>query len=211
MTDEKKSVKVTVEHVPNAEVRIFHVNRKICNKSIVHKEGISELMSETREIGEVGTQILQQMFQQVDGLEEVFVKYYSVSIKISRMFDWQKIEMQVINLMISIIEEYEKKSVTSTIQDILDIDKAELLKEVEVLLPIVRQVADVMYSIPLTMEGIVDGKRKLQGIIENLPQVKYLANALQRAKEATEAVIDGTMPLAKFTGRVINAKRELNC
>ncbi len=93
--------RIKIETVPNPDIRVYHVTTEISRYSIhnfwrpLHRDSSEKYLEE---VGEIGTQLLNEVFA-LPGVNEVFIKPYELSVTKAGAFDWEDIEPGIIEAL----------------------------------------------------------------------------------------------------------------
>lgn len=92
------SLRIGIESPPNPQVRVFHINRKISDMHIlsftfpINDKADKENLEV---IGETGQSIVKRL-NEIEGINEIYVKAYGISVEKAPMFDWSSLEPQIV-------------------------------------------------------------------------------------------------------------------
>lgn len=100
-----KDIKIIIEKVPNEQIKVFNVNKRISDKSITLFDGINTIETEGSKIGELGKKIISRLFE-IEGVEHVFLHLYSLTITKAKAFTWDELESDIKKVITFSIKEY---------------------------------------------------------------------------------------------------------
>lgn len=98
-------IKILVETVPNEQMKVFNINKRISDKSISMFEEIYDIESEGEKIGKLGKTLIGRLLH-IEGLEKITLNPYSLSITKGKAFDWVELESNIKKVIEFTIPEY---------------------------------------------------------------------------------------------------------
>ena len=100
------------EIVPNLDVRNYHVSKSISESpfQIFWVPMKDFYRGDLEEVGEVGTGLVGQVFA-IQGVTDVIIKPYELSVIIAPAFDWKDVEPYVLNALHRALRKMELSTV----------------------------------------------------------------------------------------------------
>jgi len=103
------------EVTDNPHFRVYHVNEAISDFPIQHflipLQDYHE--EDLQEVGDAGATLVKEVAF-IEGVEEIFVEPYQLSVVIAETFDWKDIEPSVVGALERALEEVEQQGVMAT-------------------------------------------------------------------------------------------------
>ena len=93
------SHRIVVEIVPNPDIRRYHLNFQI-SETTIHRFSVPLMNHQEhhlKEVGAVGAKLIRGLALGIDGIVDISIHPYSVSITIGSAFRWQDLEGKILS------------------------------------------------------------------------------------------------------------------